>query len=173
MKQVIRTEVTEKDGFPSLSYMVDHKALEEISKRRLGKTVMFTDNDSWTNEEIILAYRGQFRVEDAFKAMKNPHFVSWSPMWHWTDHNIRVHAFYCVVALTLASLLKRQLFHNGIDVSIDRAIEELSEINEVVLLKYSVAGKPLTPQITISKMTPEQQKMFTALNLACHTEASC
>ncbi len=173
MKQVIHTEVTEKDGFPSLFYMVDHKALDRIFNRRLGKTILFTDNDSWSNEEIILAYRGQYRVEDAFKTMKNPHFVSWSPMWHWTDHNIRVHAFYCVVALTLASLLRRQLFNNGMDISIAKAIEELSEINEVVMLKYSSTGKPSAPQITISKMTPGQQKMFTALNLACYTEATC
>ncbi len=173
MKQAIQTEVTEKDGFPSLSYKVDHKALEGIFNQRLGKTILFTDNNSWSNEEIILAYRGQFKVEDAFKTMKNPHFVSWSPMWHWSDHNIRVHAFYCVLALTLASLLQRQLFHNGIDVSIPKAIDELSEINEVVMLKYSSSGKPSAPQITISKMAPDQQKMFTALNLACYTEATC
>ena len=175
MKQAIQAEVTPEGnrGFPLLSYRVDHVALERIFNQRLGKTILFTDNDSWSNEEIILAYRGQFRVEDAFKAMKNPHFVSWSPMWHWTDHNIRVHAFYCVLALTLASLLRRQLYSNGIDLSIAKAIEELSEINEVVMLKYSPAGKPSAPQIAISKMTPEQQKMFTALNLSCYTEANC
>jgi hypothetical protein len=27
--------------------------------------------------------------------MKNPHFLGWSPMFHWTDSKIRVHAFYC------------------------------------------------------------------------------
>jgi hypothetical protein len=36
--------------------------------------------------------------------MKNPHFLGWSPMFHWTDSKIRVHAFYCVSALTLTSL---------------------------------------------------------------------
>ncbi len=170
MKQIIHTEITDKDGFPLLSYSVEHDALRQVFNQRLGKTILFTDNDSWTNEEIILAYRGQFRIEDAFKTMKNPHFISWSPMWHWTDHNIRVHAFYCVLALTLASLLRRQLYNHGIDVTITKAIEELSEIHEIALVKYTPRGKPSSPQIALSKMTTEQQKMFTALGLQCYTE---
>ena len=171
MKDIILTEVTEKNGLPRLSYHVDHNALENIFNQKLGKTILFTDNNSWNNEEIIMAYRGQFRVEDAFKTMKNPHFVSWSPMWHWTDHNIRVHAFYCVIALTLASFLHRQLHNCGINVSIAKAIEELSEINEVALLKKITAEKPASPRIFISKMTAEQQKMFSALDLQRYTEA--
>ena len=30
--------------------------------------------------------------------MQNPHFLGWSPMFHWTDSKIQVHAFYCVLA---------------------------------------------------------------------------
>jgi transposase len=32
--------------------------------------------------------------------MKDPHVVSFGPMHHWTDSKIRVHVFYCVLALT-------------------------------------------------------------------------
>ncbi len=172
MKEVIKVEVVERDGLPWLSYRVDHKALEEIFRRRLGKSILFTDNDTWTNEEIILAYRGQFMVEDAFKAMKNPHFVSFSPMWHWTDHNIRVHAFYCVLALTLASLLRRELFSKGIDVSIPKAIEELSGINEVIMVKHHPGGKSSGVRVMLSRMTPEQKRMFDALGLSRYAEVS-
>jgi len=173
MKQIIHTEVTEKNGIPLLTYSVNHNSFTQISNQRLGKTILFTDNDSWNNEEIILAYRGQFQVEDAFKTMKNPHFVSWSPMWHWTDHNIRVHAFYCVLALSLASLLRRKLYHSGIDVSIAEAVDKLSEINEVALVKTTTPGRGKTakPRIVLSKMKPEQQKMFAALDLVRYTKA--
>src|SRR5712691_10637642 len=37
--------------------------------------------------------------------MKDPYFISFSPPHRWTDHMLRVHAFYCVLALTLVSLL--------------------------------------------------------------------
>ncbi|MCL0062394.1 hypothetical protein M1N42_03860 [Thermodesulfovibrionales bacterium] len=52
-----------------------------------------------------------------------------------------------------------------------KAIDELEEINEVVMLKYLTSGKSTALQIKISKMTPEQQEMFTALNLSCYSEA--
>ena len=171
MKQLIKTELSEEKGFPMLCYSVDHKALERVFNHRLGKTVLFTDNDSWNNEEIILAYRGQFRVEKAFETMKDPHFVSWSPMWHWTDHNIKVHAFYCVLALTLASLLQRELHMHGFDVSISKAIEDLAAISEVVMVKHKRGSKPPELQIVISKMSKQQQQIFTALRLSRYTEA--
>ena len=62
-------------------------------RTHLGKTILFTDNDDWTNEEIVLGYRAQYHIESAFRDMKNPHFLGWSPMFHWTDSKIRVHAF--------------------------------------------------------------------------------
>ena len=36
--------------------------------------------------------------------MKDPRVVSFSPMFHWTEHNIRVHVFTCVLALQIAHL---------------------------------------------------------------------
>jgi len=56
-------------------------------------------------------------------------------LWHWNDSNVRVHAFYCVLALTLASLLQRELYKCGISISIPRAIDELNGICEVTMLK--------------------------------------
>ena len=187
MDQLIKTNITLNinNQFPVLSYSVDHEALEILSRKRLGKTVLFTDNHSWTDEEIILAYRGQYRIEKAFETIKNPHFVSWSPMWHWTDHNIRVHAFYCVVALTLASILQRELHQRGFQLSIPKAIDLLSDISEVVMVKYKKtkqgkgkkggtqkAHEPHEPQIVISKMDSLQEEIFKALRLERYTEAN-
>ncbi|MGC8625919.1 MAG: hypothetical protein ACP5VQ_11760, partial [Phycisphaerae bacterium] len=32
------------------------------------------------NEQIVLAYRAQHHIEHAFRDMKNPHYLGWSPM---------------------------------------------------------------------------------------------
>jgi transposase len=191
---LIKTNITLDNEFPVLSYSVDHKAIEQLSRKRLGKTILFTDNNSWTDEEIILAYRGQYRIEKAFETMKDPHFVSWSPMWHWTDHNVRVHAFYCVLALTFVSILQRELYQHGFHFSIPKAIDLLSNISEVVMVKYKNKKKKSTkqgkekkggkgrgkqnipetepkPQIVISKMDSVQQKIFEALRLERYIEA--
>ena len=62
-------------------------------RTHLGKTILFTDNADWTNEEIVLGYCAQHLSSiAAFRDMKNPHFLGWLPMFHWTDSRIRVHA---------------------------------------------------------------------------------
>ena len=40
--------------------------------------------------------------------MKDPHVVSFSPMHHWTEHNISVHVFTCVLALQIAHLMRHR-----------------------------------------------------------------
>ncbi|MEW6524971.1 MAG: hypothetical protein AB1445_15805 [Bacillota bacterium] len=73
-------------------------------------------------------------MEAAFRRLKDPYFVSWSPMFHWTDQKIRVHAFYCVLALALTSLLQREVHQLGLDLS-----------NEIgVLALRLVAGRQVT-----------------------------
>ena len=46
-------------------------------------------------------------LEADFRPMKDPDVVSFSPMFHWTDPTIRVHAFYCTLALNTARRLAR------------------------------------------------------------------
>lgn len=52
-------------------------------------------------------YRSQETVEADFRQMKDPKAVSFSPMFHFTDQKIRVHAFYCVLALSVTRVMVR------------------------------------------------------------------
>ena len=105
-----------------------------------------------------------YRIEHAFRTMKDPHFVTFSPAFHWTDQKIRVHAFYCVLALTIASLLQRHLHHQGIAISISEILESLNDVKEVALF-YNRSQK--NPQVTVelTEMDDVQQQLFEALNL--------
>jgi predicted component of type VI protein secretion system len=42
-----------------LQYSVDSQAFDELKNTYLGKTILFTNRDDWTAEQIILAYRDQ------------------------------------------------------------------------------------------------------------------
>ena len=172
MKNLIKTDVHDKRGVVTLTYRCDRAAFARLSQRVLGKTILFTDNDNWTDEEIVLAYRGQSEVEDAFRTMKNPHFISIRPMYHWTDPMIHVHAFYCVLALTIASLLVRELHAKGINISIARLFDLLNRIDEVALIWPRRPGRPSAsspPQprdtMKLSEMSTEQRQIFDAMNL--------
>ena len=92
-------------------------------------------------------------------------------MYHWTDQKIRVHAFYCVLALTLCALLRRRLSKAGVDMSIAAILEQLSGIYEVAHIYPPQARKKDT--FTLSEMNEVQRKLAQTLNLeAMHRLAS-
>lgn len=161
LKDLVRVTITDAPRL-ALTYEVDQAAWTRLQETLLGKNILFTDQDGWSNEEIVRAYRSQYHIEDAFRRMKDPQFVSWRPLRHWTDQKIRVHAFYCVLALLLAALLRRTLAHQGIALSITHMLETLSQIKEVALI---YPGRARDPQISYSRLTPLQRQLDTALKL--------
>ena len=164
MKEVLDVRVFEKDGHVRLTYRVNQRRIDRLCATLFGKTIIFSDTPAWSDEQIVLAYRGQYRVEDAFRTMKDPHFVSFSPCFHWTDQKIRVHAFYCVLALTMASLLQRNLHDQGIDISVCEALESLAEIKEVALF-HSRSRKNPVATVELTEQDELQTQLFDALNL--------
>lgn len=165
MKKIIKTTVTSVGKTVKVQYHVDQNTIDQLSRTVLGKTILFTDNHTWTDEQIIRAYRSQYKIEHAFRDMKNPHCLGWDPRFHWTDQKIRVHAFYCVMALTLVNLIKRELAVKGMSMSTERLIKNLSQIRETT--SVHLTGKNKTPKLThaMSRLTPTQKKLFDLLNL--------
>jgi len=164
--KILKAEVQPLGKGLELSFRTDQAALDRLCRVQFGKTILFTDNADWTEEQIVLAYRSQYHIEDAFKQMKNPHFLGWSPMFHWTDSKIQVHAFYCVLALLLTSLLQRELAQKGEPLSINRMLEELGGIRETLIVYPRRQGQRQPSTLTcLTRMSPLQQRLFSLLNL--------
>jgi len=163
--ELFDVDVRERRRHVTLSFNTNTAAVARLHRRQFGKTILFTDNNRWGNERIVAAYRGQYRVEDAFKQMKHPVFVSWKPRFHWTDEKIRVHAFYCVLALTITSLLQRELSRKGLEISIPKMMENLASITEVATFypKNQVAGDPVC--LTLGEMNRLQKTLYRLLGL--------
>ena len=81
-------------------------------------------------------------VEADFRQMKDPNVVSFSPMFHWTEQKIRVHVFYCVLALMVARLMVREADRAGMHMSVRALLSSLSGIEETVLLYKGERGRP-------------------------------
>jgi transposase len=154
VSEVITTTLTgaEPAGL-RLSWRTDQAARRRLETRIFGKRILFTNRDAWTTAEVVAAYRSQAEVESGFRQLKDPHVVSFSPMHHWTDSKIRVHVFYCVLALTVAHLMRREADRAGLDLSVRELITELAGIQETVLL-YHDGGKG----------RPRAQRMLTDMN---------
>jgi transposase len=166
LKKLLTVKVT-PGQVPTLAYRTNTAALARLVGTHLGKTILFTDNADWTDEEIVLGYRAQHHIESAFRDMKNPHFLGWSPMYCWTDTQIRVHAFCCVLALTLTSLLQRTLNHQGVDLSLERMMELLGDMQEVLVIYPRQPGQEQPHMATcLSELSAEQEKLFKTLDLS-------
>jgi len=160
------TSGTLPERTPRLHYEVDHGALTRLANERLGRTLLVTNHRDWTAGQVIEAYRGLVKVEESFKNMKNIAFLRWQPAYHWTDQKIRVHGFYCVLALMLCTLARKQAFEAGIELSLPSMLKELSAIKEVAVIYPKGTLAHPRNHIAISRMSPKQRKLAQALNLA-------
>ena len=142
MKEIFTYEILEKDGHIYLTYAESHDALGRLCERELGKTVLFTDRKDFTDEEIVSAYRSAWHVESSFKQMKDTDHLSVRPIFHWTDSRIKVHIFTCVLAYRLCCLLRKELAEQGIDISINKMLDELAGIRKVT----TFFGEPDKPE---------------------------
>jgi transposase len=163
MDSIFRFNLTKQNDLPSLTYSVDHNALRELTEHRLGKTILITDHLDWVPQHVINAYRNLSRIEETFKHMKNVRFLRWQPAYHWTDQKLRVHAFYCVLALLLASLAHKEVRQAHIEISLPHLLKELCAIKEVALIYPPGAGQK--SHVTLSRMSPRQKKLSTILGV--------
>ncbi len=96
--------------------------------------MLITSHDDWPVAELVAGYRSQSEAEFSFRQMKDPHVVSFSPMYHWTEHNIRVHMSTCVLALQIAHLMRRRASLHDLDLSVRELVSQLAGIGETVLV---------------------------------------
>jgi transposase len=148
-----------------LSWSVDPAARAGLEEEIFGKHVLITSHDDWTVPEVIAGYRSQSEAEFSFRQMKDPHVVSFSPMRHWTEHNIRVHVFTCVLALQVAHLMRRSARQAGLDLSVRALLSELAGIGETVLIYPSTGGRPKARRMT-TELTGDQHELYEIFNLA-------
>jgi transposase len=148
-----------------LTWSIDPDARSGLEEEIFGKHVLITSHDDWPVPEVIAGYRSQSEAEFSFRQLKDPHVVSFSPMHHWTEHNIRVHVFTCVLALQIAHLMRRRARQAGLDLSVRGLLHELAGIGETVLLYRGDRGRPRAHRL-LTETSPVQDKLISIFGLA-------
>lgn len=158
-KRVITWELTgDTPAEHRLAFATDTRARTTLENEVFGKRVLITDHDDWPIADIVAGYRSQSEVEFGFRQLKDPHVVSFSPMHHWTDHNIRVHMFTCVLALQIVHLMRRQAHAHGLTLSVRALLERLAGIGETVLIYPSTGGRPKARRM-LTEHDPDQHQL--------------
>ena len=147
-----------------LTWGIDAAARAALEEEIFGKHVLITGHDDWAVADVIAGYRSQSEAESSFRQMKDTHVVSFSPMHHWTEHNIRVHVFTCVLALQIAHLMRRTAAQAGLRTSVRELLRELDGIGETVLLYQGDHGRPRAHRM-LTETSPLQDKLSAIFSL--------
>jgi transposase len=161
---IIWTLTGESPAEHRLSFHVDHAARTALEDEVFGKRVLITDREDWPVAEVVAGYRSQSDAEFSFRQLKDRRVVSFSPMHHWTDHNIRVHLFTCVLALQLAHLMRRTADQAGLHPSVRELLATLAGIEESVLIYPPTGGRPKARRM-LTETTPEQDQLTAIFHL--------
>jgi transposase len=147
-----------------LTWSADPDARTALEEEIFGKHVLITSHDDWPAAEVIAGYRSQSEAEFSFRQMKDTQVVSFSPMRHWTEHNIRVHVFTCVLALQIAHLMRRRAAQAGLRLSVRELLGQLAGIGETVLIYPSTGGRPKARRMT-TELTGDQHELYEIFDL--------
>jgi len=165
LRRLLKPSVTEVDGHFDLDYEVDQVVLEELREHLFGRRIWITDHRDWDGEKIIHTAHQQNDVEASFRHLHADHALAWSPMYHWTDQKIAVHAFYCVMGLLLVRLLALRAASLGDHRGAAAILADLGQLDECVLVYPPAGGSGRgRPRLvsTLSEHTPAQSQLLQA-----------
>ncbi len=164
--ELIRYELEQTNGLWHLQFDFDTAAFSQLLEHRLGRTVLITNRLDWSAEQVVAGYAGQQSIERVFRGLKDGDWLGWDPMHHWTDRKIRIHAFYCMLGISLLNYVHRQAIAAWADLSLEQLLEELEQIKQFVLL-YPPQGEKGPPRAAyvLSQQTLVQQALVKSLDL--------
>jgi len=121
---------------------IDLKRVQEDA-RFDGKWVLRTTT-SLPPEQVALAYRGLWRVENAFRTLKTP--LELRPLFHTSEAGIRGHVQACVLAYALVRVIEDRLDAADLDTNAKDALQDLARIQRAPLARAGVTvTKTSTP----------------------------
>jgi transposase len=166
LEELIRWQLSSENGRWYLQFDFNGAGFQKLLTHRLGRTMLVTSHLDWTAEQVVAAYSGQERIEQVFRGFKDGDWLGWGPMYHWTDSKILVHAFYCMVGISLLQYMYKQAQTAWPGLSMEQMLEELRQIEQFVLL-YPPQGEkgPQRAAIVQSKQTFPQQQLAKVLGL--------
>ena len=167
LAELVRYQLQEQDGKWQLQFDFDSAALPQLLSQRLGRTVLLTNRMDWSAEQVVAGYGGQQSIERVFRGLKDGEWLGWDPMYHWTDRKIRIHAFYCMLGISLLQYVHQQAKAGWADLSVEQLLEELEQIKQFVLLypPQGEKGPPRTAYV-LSQQSLAQQALVKTLGLA-------
>jgi transposase len=158
--QWIKYSVSGVEGAVAYSIDIDKSGLD-AHVNALGKSFLLSNHPTMSPLEITWMYRQQYTIEQAFKYLKSPAFLSVRPMYDHSDESVRGHLFTCVLGLLLLTLLTREIQQKYNKLSLPTIVKLLSEV-QLVVIQYGKSHKTIK---LFAEMSKESKDLSNFLHL--------
>jgi transposase len=138
-------------------YSLDEQALARAELMD-GKLLLVTNVADLAPQEVVASYKALADIERGFKILKSE--IEIAPVFHRLPDRIRAHAMLCFIALILYRVMRGRLKLAGVEVSPERALEQLRAIQ-----RHRVRINDAEPIEGISSIDATQANLFQALML--------
>ena len=137
-------ELTPRGAAWELDFRVDHSGLQDLIAGRFRRTVLMTNRNDWSASSGGL--------------------VGWGLAYHWTDNKLKVHAFYCMLGVSLLQYLHRKARAAWPELMLEGLCEELSQVRQSDLV-FPGAKPGAAPHVTTvhSRQSLVKQRLVQAL----------
>ena len=166
LEELVSWQLEQRDGRWRLQFDLNNAGLKRLLDHRLGRTVLITNRMDWSPEQVVNGYADQQHIEQVFRGLKDGDWLGWGPMHHWTDRKIRIHAFYCMLGISLLQYVHRQAQSAWSGITMEQLLDELRQIQQFTLLYPPQGDKgPNRLATVVSKQTLPQQALSKTLGL--------
>ena len=128
LSDIFETRIIINEAEVTVDYLINAGNKDRIVNKYFGKKLIISDRKDWSTAEIIQTYREQDSIEKIFRHTKDDERFSIRPQYHFTDQKIRVHIFCCLLGLTLATVLHKEVQNRGFVGSKNKMLDILASI---------------------------------------------
>jgi transposase len=120
--------VNDEDIATKVEYIIDEEIKNDIAYKYFEKKLLITNRKDWSTDVVLKTYRDQDCIEKIFRSTKDSGHCAIRPQFHYTDQKIRVHIFCCLLGLSLATILHREVEAKGFSISKYHMLDTLKSI---------------------------------------------
>lgn len=148
---------TAEDGRLGLKFRVNRKRLAE-ARALEGKYVLATSAEHLTADDILRIFKGQDKVEKAYRVVKGPLRVR--PIFLRTDQRIEGLVLFTMLALLMRSILALQCRRTDLSFTVDQVLREFASLRAIDL-SFCDGSRGCV----VSDLSATQAQILTALDL--------
>ena len=144
---------------PTISWAVDYDEVK-VAEKDDGWFVLMASDLEAPAEEILAAYEDKDGIEKAFRSLKS--VIDLRPLFHHKTDRVMTHIWICMLAQYIRRMFELKMKDAGIEMSFEKAIEQLSQVYWNELEAEVIEGVRIHWNTQTNKLNHDQRALLSA-----------